>query len=143
MASTVIPMNDGRRGRYTACLLIAGLACLCSSVLGCIGILAATWMQYSAIHLLPHVLLLLEVPLLALAMLLSRRFITVLWAIALVYPSAILFDHPDTTKSTLMLFPGIGTFATLVVATLLQFCPRLIALSPDSKIHGAKYASKG
>lgn len=136
-------MNDGRKWSHTVFIFLAGLATLCSSLFGSVGIVGVLWMKYSVRHLFPHVLLLLEVPLFALAMTVSRRFIIGLWTIALVYPAVILMDGQDTSKSALMLFPGVGAIATLLAAVLLQCFARPFADARNTEGRGARYAAKG
>jgi hypothetical protein len=135
-------MNDGRKWIHTACIFLAGMATLCSSLFGCVGILGVLWEKYSEKHLFPHALLLLEVPLFALAMTVSRRFILGLWAIALVYPSVLLMEGQQTNRSALMVFPGVGTIATLMAAALLQYCVHPIAVPGSPESQGARYAPK-
>jgi sulfite exporter TauE/SafE len=102
-------------------------------------------MRDSAIQILPYSLLLLEVPLFALAALLSKRFIIGLWTIGLVYPFAVILTDRDmyTTKSFLMLVVGTGTIPTLIAAALLHFSSSSNTVSPGTENHGAKNDANG
>jgi hypothetical protein len=138
-------MSDGRKWRYTTCLVLGALASICSSLWGGLWVFGAMFMQYSTLHILTHLLLLFGFPLFVLAVALSRQLIIGLWTIALVYPLAVILIDRDvyTTESFLMFEAGIGTIASLLAAALLQYGVRPLAVPGGAESHGDEYAAKG
>ena len=114
-------------------LFFGAAASLLTSLFGCVGILGALWMQGSAKDLFPYVLLVLVVPLFALAMTLSKRFIIGLWTIALVYPSALILIEGDLYTTKPDLFFVVGTIASLLIASLSHFSARSNAILRNRK----------
>jgi hypothetical protein len=94
-------------------------------------------MQRPAKEFVPCLLLVLGVPLFALAVGVSRRFILLLWTMAFIYPFAELLLAGDSfdTKSSLMFVVGAGTISLALLAALLQFSARFdsIPIETDSQ----------
>jgi hypothetical protein len=137
-------MTIEKTWRYMGSLIFAGLASLFSSLLGCLLILGVLWQQYSAKELVPFLLLALEVPLFALAVGVSKRFIICLWATTFIYPFAVILLTRDMfdkgSRSFLMLVVGAGTVALALVAALLRYSTRFDVISHGADSQGTKNA---
>jgi hypothetical protein len=130
-------MADRARVLKRTCLILAGAASLCTSLLGCTGALGASWMQYPALQSFPFVLLILEAPAFALMTILSRRFIAGLWTLAVAYPlTLLLFDREMfTDASGFELYVGLGSIGPLLTAVFSQlgFQSRRVAYSNEGR----------
>ena len=86
-------------------------------------------------------LLVLGVPLFALAVGVSRRFIRVLWVMTFIYPFSVLLLAGDSfdTKSSLMFVVGTGTISLALLAALLQFSARFDSLPNETDSQGATH----
>jgi len=126
-------------------LSIAGLVSLFSSLLGCVFILGCLWMQRPAKEFVPYLLLVLGVPLFALAVGVSRRFILFLWTMAFIYPFAVLLlaGYSFDTKSSLMFVVGAGTISLALLAALLQFSAHFNSLPIKTDSQGVKHDPTG
>jgi hypothetical protein len=137
-------MTIERDWRYMGSLVFAGLVSLFCSLLGCVLILGGLWQQYRVKELVPFILLALEVPLFALSLGVSRRFVIFLWTVAFIYPFAVILLADDMfyAKSFLMLVVGTGTISLVLVAALLQYSLRFDGVSRGADSLGTKYAPK-
>jgi|GEM_PF-5047979 len=112
-------------------IFFAGVVSLLSTFFGCTTILGLLWIQYPAKAFIPYTLLVLELPLFAFAAGVSRKFIALLWAMALIYPLAlILFAREAFIANSFMMSLSVaGTISFALVAALLQYSARF-HLSP-------------
>jgi hypothetical protein len=124
-------MNNKEKWLDDSLILSAAVVSLLSTFFGCSTIVGFLWMQYPARAFIPYSLLVLELPLFVLATVVSRRFIGPLWAMAFIYPLAlILFARDIFIENTFMtLLSGAGTISFALLAVLLQYRVRF-HLSP-------------
>lgn len=122
-------------------IFFAGVVSLLAAFFGCAMILGFLWMQYPAKAFIPYSLLVLELPLFALAAGVSKKFASLLWAMALIYPLAlILFAREAFIANSFMKFLSVaGTISFALVAALLHCSAR----SHSSPLGNVRQDSKG
>jgi hypothetical protein len=135
-------MNIKKKWCYMSLLAFAWLVSLFSSLFGCVFIFGALFASsHPGKEIIPYLLLVLAVPLFALASGGSKLFIRLIWTTAFIYPFTVLLFESDAfdTKSFMMLVAAAGTLSFVLLAALLQFSTRFKSLPIETDSQGAEH----
>ena len=126
MGDAEIPMTVNGKWLCIGSLIFAGLWGLFFSLLGCFEILGGLFVYTPSRLLAPYLLLVLEFPLFVLATVFSKRFILPLWAMAVIFPLAmiLLARQIFIANSFMILVTAAEAVSFPILAALLRYGTR-------------------